>query len=67
MIGIPKTDIPELNEIASVVLSEKTARYLNEAGLGNINNLRTMTDEDILSIKGIGPARLEEIKSALNN
>ncbi|MCC0727639.1 hypothetical protein KGF51_14620 [Clostridioides sp. ZZV14-6045] len=47
-------------------LSKKIVNYLIKANINSIEKLKTMTPNDLLSINGIGPKSLEEIKQALS-
>lgn len=38
---------------------------LQAAGFENLNEVREATDEELLSVDGIGPKRLEQIRTAL--
>lgn len=53
------------NSIDSMMLSPAVILTLHKAGIYAIDELREMTDEELLQIKGIGKARVAEIKEAL--
>jgi hypothetical protein len=44
---------------------ERLTRQLNEAGYTDLEQLRTLSDDELLSIQGVGPAAFERIKGAL--
>lgn len=43
-------------------LDEGTVKTLADAGYDSLEAIREAPDEDLLAIKGIGPAKLEEIR-----
>jgi len=47
-------------------LDGDVTRLLAEAGYENPESVRRASDEDLLKIKGIGPAKLGEIREALS-
>lgn len=51
--------------IDSMLLSPGTVTVLHEAGIHTIDELKGMTDEELLQIRGIGKARVAEIREAL--
>ena len=51
--------------IESMLLSPGTVTVLHEAGIHTIDELKGMTDEELLQIRGIGKARVAEIREAL--
>lgn len=48
-----------------MMLSPAVITTLHGAGIYTIDELREMTDEELLQIKGIGKARVAEIREAL--
>ena len=48
-----------------MLLSPGTMTVLHEADINTIDELQGMTDEQLLRIKGIGKARVAEIREAL--
>jgi len=46
------------------VLSEKAAKALADGGYNYLHQLDGKTDDELLSISGIGPAKLAEIRDA---
>ena len=48
-----------------MLLSPGTMTVLHEADINTIDELQGMTDEQFLRIKGIGKARVAEIREAL--
>ena len=55
-----ETDLEDLSGI-----EEALAGVLNEAGYLTKDQLRQATDEELLAIKGIGPATVEKIRASL--
>ena len=53
------------SSIESMFLSPGTMTALHEAGVHTIDDLREMTNAQLLKIKGIGKARVAEIREAL--
>lgn len=53
------------NSIDSMLLSPSVVTALHGAGVYTIDELREMSDEELLKIKGIGKARVAEIREAL--
>ena len=53
------------SSIDSMLLSPGTMTVLHEADINTIDELQGMTDEQFLRIKGIGKARVAEIREAL--
>lgn len=53
------------SSIDSMLLSPSVVTALHGAGIYTIDELRGMTDEELLKIKGIGKARVAEIREAL--
>lgn len=53
------------SSIDSMLLSPGTMTVLHEADINTIDELQGMTDEQLLRIKGIGKARVAEIREAL--
>ena len=53
------------SSIDSMLLSPGTMTVLHEAGIHTIDELKGMTDTELLQIKGIGKARVAEIREAL--
>lgn len=53
------------NSIDSMMLSPAVITALHSAGIFTIDELREMTDEELLQIRGIGKARVAEIREAL--
>ncbi len=53
--------------IDSMLLSPGTMAVLHEAGIHAIDDLREMTNNQLLRIKGIGKARVAEIRDALEH
>lgn len=51
--------------IDSMILSPGTVTALHNAGIHTINELKGMADEQLLRLKGIGKARVAEIREAL--
>ena len=51
--------------IESMLLSPGTITALHEAGILTIDELKEMTDKELLRIKGIGKGRVAEIRDAL--
>lgn len=51
--------------IDSMLLSPGTVTVPHEAGIHTIDELKGMTDEELLQIRGIGKARVAEIREAL--
>ena len=53
------------SSIDSMLLSPATIDALHAAGIYAIDELKKMSDTELLHIKGIGKKRVEEIKEAL--
>ena len=53
------------SSIDSMILSPGTMTVLHAAGIHKIEELKRMSDGDLLRLKGIGKARVEEIREAL--
>ena len=51
--------------IDSMILSPGTVTALHNAGIHTIDELKGMADEQLLRLKGIGKARVAEIREAL--
>ena len=48
-----------------MLLSPGTVTVLHEAGIHTIDELKELTDAELIRIKGIGKARVAEIREAL--
>jgi len=55
------------DSIESTVLSQGTIMALHEEGIHTIEELKELTDDDLLKVKGIGKARVAEIREALED
>ena len=53
------------SSIDSMILSPGTMTVLHEAGIHTIDELKELTDAELIRIKGIGKARVAEIREAL--
>jgi len=53
------------SSIDSMMLSPGTMGALHEAGIHTIDELRELSDAELLKLKGIGKKRVEEIREAL--
>ena len=64
VLNIPATAMDDpLTEILGI--SKEIAQALRQAGLGSLPELARASDEKLLSVSGIGPARLQQIRSQL--
>jgi len=55
------------DSIESTVLSQGTIMALHGEGIHTIEQLKELTDDDLLKVKGIGKARVAEIREALED
>jgi len=60
----PEVEPVETGRTLESVLPELAERLV-EAGFENLNDVRVATDEELLAVDGIGPARLRKVRSAV--
>lgn len=54
-----------LDSVTMLSLSAQTSGYLETAGIITIGHLRLLTDIELMSLPGMGTARLHEVRVAL--
>jgi DNA-directed RNA polymerase alpha subunit len=53
------------DSVSLLSLSSQTVDYLEKAGVETVEQLRALSDVDLLSIDRMGPGRVHEVRSAL--
>jgi hypothetical protein len=53
------------DSVSLLAISSQTVDYLEKAGVETVEQLRALSDIDLLSIDRMGPGRVHEVRSAL--
>ena len=53
------------DSVSLLSISSQTVDYLEKAGVETVEQLRGLSDLDLLSIEKMGPGRVHEVRSAL--